>query len=234
MSDYQATITKKTIKDWHEDDQPREKLLNRGAENLTDAELLAILIRNGSREASALDIARMLIEKYGGLNALIKRELKEFQEPKGMGMVKAVTLAAAFEISKRVQASPFKEKKVIRSPSDIADYFIPRLRAARTESFYVLLLNSANQVFKHIKVSEGTVNASIVHPREVFRQAITESAVSVILLHNHPSGNKEPSKEDIKITRQLVKAGEHIDIKVLDHIIIAGEEFTSLANLGLI
>lgn len=223
----------KSIKEWREDERPRERLLQHGAQSLSDAELLAIFLGTGTRGTSAIDVARNLLQNIGKLNALPSKSASELQKVKGVGKAKAITLLAAIELSRRIEAAPFHEKKVIRSPQDVASYYIPRLRGAQTESFRVLLLNSANQVFKEIIVSTGSLNASIVHPREVFKHAITESAASIILMHNHPSGNTEPSREDIAITKQLVEAGKIIDIKVLDHLIIAGEEFTSLQDRNL-
>jgi DNA repair protein RadC len=152
---------------------------------------------------------------------------------KGLGETKAITLAATFEIGKRIETGTAKELSKISQPEDIAKIYIPKYRGVRAEIFKVLLLNTANKIFREINVTEGILNASIVHPREVFRLAITESAASIILMHNHPSGNPEPSDEDRKITRQLIEASKIIDIKVLDHIIIAGDSFTSFAKEGL-
>ncbi|MCS7177320.1 MAG: DNA repair protein RadC [Candidatus Kapabacteria bacterium] len=204
-----------------------------GASVLADAELLAILIGSGTQGFSALDVARALLQRFGSLTELAARDVSELRAIRGMGMVRAVTLAAAFELARRLQAEPFTSRKIIRSPADVAQMFIPRLRGARTESFRVLLLNAANQMVREVVVSEGTLTASLVHPREVFRLAITESAAAVILLHNHPSGNTEPSSEDIALTRQLVQAGSIVGIPVLDHVIIAGETYVSLRERGV-
>ncbi len=224
----------KAIRDWREDDRPRERLMKHGAETLSDAELLAILIGSGTIGFSAIDAAKILLDRHGNVTRLAACDLSEFKQIKGLGDAKAVTLAAAFELSKRVQSEPFMEKKALNSPEQAASYFIPRLRGARTEVFRTLLLNSSNQLFREVPISEGSLNSSVVHPREVFRIAITESAASIILMHNHPSGNTTPSKEDISITKNLVEAGKIVDIKVLDHIIIAGDSFISLAQEGYI
>ncbi len=223
----------KAIREWREDEKPRERLLKHGANTLSDAELLAILIGSGSVGFSALDAARELLNNRT-MTDLASCDPSVFKKVKGLGDAKAVTLAAGFEIAKRVQAEPFSGKKTIKSPDDVAKMYIPMLRGAPREVFRCLLLNTANQIFREIIVSEGSLNASIVHPREVFKHAITESAASVILMHNHPSGNPEPSREDINITRQLAEAGKIIDIKVIDHIIIAGDNYTSLARMGLL
>lgn len=221
------------IKQWREDEQPRERLQKHGGSALRDSELLAILIGKGTRGVSALEVANRLLNRYGTLSDIASRTLSELSQQKGIGKVKAITLSAAFELVRRIQSSPFSEKFQIRSPEDIARYFIPRMRGARKEEFHVVMLSSANTIIKTERISEGSLSASIVHPREVFRPAIIESAASVVLLHNHPSGNIEPSKEDIAITRQLMEAGKIFDIKVLDHLIIAGDTFTSLLDRGL-
>ncbi|MFP4527314.1 MAG: RadC family protein [Candidatus Kapaibacterium sp.] len=220
------------IRDWREDERPRERLAKHGANALSDAELLAILISSGTRGFSALDAARELLKRHESLGKLSACDLSEFRAVPGLGNARAIGLAAAFEIGKRIAAEPSEDRKIIRSPEDVAGIYIPRLRGRRNEVFYVLLLNAANQIYREVQVSEGSLNASIVHPREVFRLAITDSAANVILMHNHPSGNPQPSNEDIEITRQLREAGSIIGIGIFDHIIIAGNQFTSLARIG--
>ncbi|GBD07601.1 hypothetical protein HRbin21_01431 [bacterium HR21] len=228
-----APPTYRAIREWREDERPRERLLRYGASVLSNAELLAILIGSGTQGFSALDVARELLDRFGSLTDLAARDVSELRAVRGMGMVRSIVLAAAFEVARRLQAEPFAARRVIRSPEDVARLYIPRLRGARTESFHVLLLNAANQIVREVLVSEGTLTASLVHPREVFRLAITESAAAIIVLHNHPSGNSEPSAEDIAVTRQLVQAGKLLDIPVLDHIIIAGDSYTSLRERGV-
>lgn len=220
------------MKHWRSDDKPRERLIKNGAASLSDAELLAILIKTGTAGTSALDVGRALLNRFYTLTDLASRDVGELKLFRGMGGVKAVTLAAAFEIGRRIQAEPFSSKPAIRSPQDVANIFIPRMRGIRKEQFHVLLLNTANQIFRETLVSEGSLNASIVHPREVFRLAVIESAASIIVLHNHPSGNPEPSREDIEVTKQLVAAGSMLGIPVHDHVIIAGESFSSLKQLN--
>ncbi|MCL5991779.1 MAG: DNA repair protein RadC [Bacteroidetes bacterium] len=224
----------KSIRYWKEDERPRERLILHGPASLSDSELLAILINTGSKGFSAVDAARELLDKFTSITLLASCDMSELKKTKGVGPAKAVKLAAAFEIAKRIKSEPFSQKKILRTPEDVANYYIPRFQGERVETFLTLLLNSTNQVFREIDVAKGTLNSSIVHPREVFRVAITESAAAIILIHNHPSGNLEPSKEDLLITKQLVEAGKIIDIKVLDHIIIAGDSFTSFAQKGLI
>ena len=230
-AEYASAPPPTAIKEWRNDERPRERLLQRGAGSLTDAELLAILIKTGTRGLSAFDVGRNLLLSYPTLADLASRDIGEIRAFRGMGLVKAITLAAAFEIGRRIQSEPFVQQQTVRSPQDVANIFIPRMRGLRKEQFHVLLLNSANKLFRETLVSEGSLNASIVHPREVFRVAVIESAASVIVLHNHPSGNTEPSTEDVEITRQLVEAGKVLGIPVHDHIIIAGESFASLRQL---
>jgi len=224
-----------TIKDWPKEDQPLWKLAQSGTSGLSDAELIAILLRTGHRptEQTALDIARRLIMQYGGLHHLAGREVNELCRVTGITQTKATHLLTAIELGKRVN-TPVMEQVAFGSSSDVAEYYLPRLRDRKQEVFKVILLDARNKLIKEVTVSEGSLTASIVHPREVYRAAIIESAASVIFVHNHPSGSAEPSQDDLKITAQLVEAGRFIDIRVLDHIIIGNRTFTSLASKGLI
>lgn len=224
----------KAIREWREDDRPRERLMKHGAETLSDAELIAILISSGAKGFSAIDAARLLLETHENLENISACDYSQFKRIKGIGAAKAVKLAAAFELSKRIKLTDFRDRDIIKTPDPLAESYIQKFRGVKKEIFMILLLNSANQVFREVKISEGILNASIVHPREVFRIAITESAASIILMHNHPSGNLTPSKEDINITKQMIEAGKILNISVLDHIIIAGERFLSFAKENLI
>ncbi|HDD43547.1 MAG TPA: JAB domain-containing protein [Candidatus Desulfofervidus auxilii] len=219
------------IPSWPIQERPREKLLNMGAHSLTEAELLAILIGKGTKEKTAVDLGRELLIKFENLFRLSQCNPKEYGAIKGIGMAKAVILAAAFELAKRLQAQKQRPKR-FKTPEDVAMVYLPLMRGLKKEIFKVLLLNSANQLIKEVTVSEGTLNTSIVHPREVFREAIIEAARSIILIHNHPSGNPTPSEQDIKITHQLIQAGEIIGIPILDHIILGNTEFFSFAKKG--
>lgn len=221
-----------TIREWRQDDKPRERLQLFGAQCLSDSELLAILINTGMQNFSALDIARSMLKTFTTLSDLGSRSVKEMCTIKGIGMAKAIGLSAAFELGRRYQQEEFNPSHILHTPHDVAKYFIPRMRGARTESFYIAMLNTANIVISIKKISEGSLNSSVVHPREVFRIAVIESAASIIALHNHPSGNTEPSKEDISLTKQIALAGTMMSIQLLDHIIIAGETFTSLRERG--
>ncbi len=222
------------IKDWPVNERPREKLINHGPEVLTEAELLAILIGSGSGKVTAVDIAKTLFVEHRTLRSLAGLSVGDLKQFRGIGDARAVSIAAAFELARRLQSSPDVERRIIRSPSDIAEEFIPALRDLQQEVFIVVLLNSANKIIKEITITKGLLNSSLTHPREVFRHAIVEHAASVILMHNHPSGNPEPSQEDISTTKQIVEAGKVVGIPVHDHIIIAGGNFTSLAERGLI
>jgi DNA repair protein RadC len=227
-----ATDRTSAIRLWPEGERPREKFIERGAEALSDAELLAIILNSGSGRQSALDIARELLARYENLRALSLRPVAELRGMHGIGVARAVTLQAAFELGRRHAATPDSSDEAIASPEDVAHRYIPKLRDLQHERFMVLLLNNAGRIVRECIISEGIVNASLVHPREVFRPAVTELASSVILLHNHPSGVREASREDHMITRQLVQAGRLMDIPVHDHIIICGGSYISFAENG--
>lgn len=223
------------VKDLPLDDRPREKLILRGAQSLSDAELLAILLRTGTKGRSVINLAYDLINKSGNLAVLSGKTHSSLKQLNGIGKDKAACLVAAFEISRRIQyqAKWFSDKK-ISSPADIADMFIPMLRDELKENFLLVCLNSANRVIKFEKISTGNLNSSIVHPREIFKAAVENSSAGIILIHNHPSGNPEPSSEDIAVTKKMVEAGKILDIPVYDHLIIAGNNFTSFVERRLI
>ena len=224
-----------SIKEWPEDERPREKLLKHGAAALSDSELLAILIKTGSGKQSAVDLAKKLLREYKSLRTLSGLSVADMKQQKfkGIGKVKAIVLAAAFEIARRLASSSKEDHAPIRTPEDVARQYIPQLRDLKQEVFMVLCLSSSNKIIQERTITKGLLNSSLTHPREVFREAILENAASVILLHNHPSGNLEPSREDIQITKQLVDAGRIIGISVQDHIIVGGDGFTSMMERGL-
>ncbi|MDB5034328.1 MAG: hypothetical protein JWQ98_1569 [Chlorobi bacterium] len=232
--DRNAGAKHRPVKDWRASEQPRERLMTLGPRALSDSELLAILLRTGRKGEDVIQMSRNILHRFETIAGLSERDFKELEQVPGIGPAKAVTLAAAFEIGKRIKADPFAARTVISSPEDVARIYIPMLRGIQKEQFHVIILNSANQVLRMSLVSEGNLNSSIVHPREVYRIAIVENAASIIGLHNHPSGNPTPSKEDISITRQLVEAGRIIGIPFHDHIIIAGDEHVSLAERGYV
>jgi DNA repair protein RadC len=228
MSESSNKITR-----WPKQERPRERLLEHGPQHLSETELLGILLGKGMKKKTAVDLARELLDQHESLQKLFSRSPSELKGIKGIGPAKAATLSAAFELVRRVQSQ--KEDKVsFRKSADVARCYIPLMRDLRKEVFKVILLNRANRLIKEVSISEGTLDASIVHPRDVFHEAILEPAAGVILIHNHPSGNPSPSEEDIRITKQLVEAGRLLGIKVYDHIILAGEMYRSLADDGLL
>jgi DNA repair protein RadC len=228
----EPTFYKTRIKEWPEDERPREKLQALGPTYLSNSELLAILFRTGSQKITAVDLAKIIIKRYGDLHALSKLDFRIFFHLKGIGPAKAITLAACFEIARRISALPIQEKLKITSPEIVFRKYGPHLAVLKKEIFLVLLLNNANIFISDYKVSEGTINASLVHPREVFQPAISGLATSIILLHNHPSGEVQPSQEDKNITHRLVEAGKLLDIPVLDHIIVGAENYFSFKEEG--
>jgi DNA repair protein RadC len=223
------------VKDLPADDRPREKLILRGAQSLSDAELIAILLRTGTKGKSVISIAYDMINGFGNLAVLSSKTHSALKQLPGIGKDKAACLIAAFEISRRIQVQGkwYSEKK-ITSPADLADIFIPLLRDELKENFILVCLNSANKIIKYEKISTGNLNSSVVHPREIFKAAVENSSAGIILLHNHPSGNPEPSSEDIAVTKKMVEAGKILDIPVYDHLIIAGNTFTSFVERRLI
>ncbi len=223
------------VKDLPLDDRPREKLSLRGAQSLSDAELIAILLRTGTKGKSVITISQEIINREKNLAQLALKNLADLKKIPGIGNDKAVTLIAAFEISRRIlhQTKWFSSKK-ITSPQDVAEMFIPILRDEVKEVFMVVCLNSSNKVIKFEKISIGNLNSSVVHPREIFKVAIENNSASIILIHNHPSENPEPSNEDISITKKIVEAGKIMDIPVFDHIIIAGNNYTSFVERRII
>jgi len=223
-----------SIKDWRDDDKPREKLIKNGSEVLSDSELLAIIIGSGTQKYSALDCAKELLNKHGSLTELYNQDVSILVQIKGIGNAKAVSLKAAFEIAKRINATPISKKVKITEPEAIAKVYMSKYLGVKQENFWVILLDTNNNIIKDVKVSTGSLNATIVHPREVFKPAISESAASIIIMHNHPSGNVEPSEQDKSITEKIIHSGNIIGIKVLDHIIIGDNKFFSFANHGLV
>jgi DNA repair protein RadC len=227
------------IREWAEEERPREKLMARGPAALTDAELIALIFGNGTTikggSVSAVQLGQALLRAYGSLTQLARKERQQLERVVGVGPAKAVQLMAAFEIGRRIEAQRDRQPRVqVTSPGDVAAVYGPRLRDLKREVFVVVHLNTANVIIGDYTVSEGGLAASIVEPRAVFQRAVLDNAAAVICLHNHPSGNPDPSREDVAITRQLVEAGKLLGIPVHDHLIIAGAGFTSLAERGLI
>lgn len=226
------------VRDIPERLRPREELARLGVENVSDDVLLAIILRSGVRGRSVVDLSRDLLQTYGSLGGIAGSSVDELAGIHGMGPVKAQVLMVAFEMSRRMAEEAEPARRAIRTPRDAADLLFPKARTLDRELFWVLLLDTKNRLKgKPVEVSSGLLDASLVHPREVFREAIRSAAAAVVLVHNHPSGDAAPSNEDICVTRQLVEAGRVIDIKVLDHIVLgrrsaAGDGYLSMRESG--
>ena len=222
-----------TIQDMTLEERPREKMILNGAGSLTDAELLAILIRTGTKQFNAIQLGKAIIEKADNIRYLQNITIEELESINGIGKTKAVQIKAALELGNRI-ASYKPAKYKIKNPWDIYKYYMESLRYQYKEIFKVVLLNTKNEIITDVDISMGTLNSSLVHPREVFREAIRRSSNKIILLHNHPSGNAEPSKEDKSVTNRLKECGELIGIEVIDHIIIGDGIYFSFKENTLI
>jgi len=222
----------RSIKNWPEDDRPREKLLSRGAGVLSDAELLAILLRTGQKGASALDHGRALMEQFGDFRQLASAGVGDLCTVKGLGPAKAAQILAALEIARRYGERSFRVGEPFRGSSDVYAHFRERLAAEKREHFYAVLLDNKHRKIKDVSVSQGSLTASIVHPRDVFAPVVRESAAAVIFVHNHPSGDPTPSKEDIEITRRLREVGDIMGVRVLDHIVVGDGRYVSFVDDG--
>jgi len=222
------------IKELPTDERPREKMKGQGAQAMGNSELIAILLRTGNPAESALRLAENLLERQGGLAGFGNATMEDIEQIKGIGEAKAITILAAVELGRRVTSLAPLERAVIRTPDDVASLLMPRFRYETKESFLAVLLSTKNHVLKTPVISIGSLNASIVHPREVFREAINASAASVILAHNHPSGDPAPSPEDIGLTRKLVEAGRLLDIPVLDHVVLGDGKYISFKEKGIL
>lgn len=225
------------IREWQASDRPRERAIRLGVRVLSDAELIGLILGSGTRTRdgplSAVQLGQALLRAHGSLRDLSGREVQALMRVRGVGPAKAVQLAAAFEIGRRTASQAPGERVQVTHPGAVASVYGPLLRDLKREVFKVVLLNTANIIIGDYTASEGGLAASIVEPRAVFRRAILENAAAVICVHNHPSGNPEPSAEDLRVTRQLVEGGRLMGIPVHDHLIIAGMQYTSLAERGL-
>jgi DNA repair protein RadC len=226
---------KYSIKQWAKDDRPREKLLFNGAATLSDSELLAILIQNGSRQKSAVDLAKDILKlSKDNLSELGKLSVKDLMKVKGIGEAKAISIAAALELGRRRQLTAALQKTIITTSNDIADYCIAKLRDYRHEVFAVVYLNRANKINHFDIVSEGGITGTVADPRIILKKALEEDAVSIILCHNHPSGSLKPSRADEDLTHKIKEAAKFFDIRVLDHMIVSDAGYFSFADEGLI
>jgi DNA repair protein RadC len=225
--------TRVPISKWPDSEKPREKLLKVGAENLTSAELLAILISSGTDRYSAVDIGKELIRKFNNLENLSNASCEELEKIMGIGKARAVKLMASFQLSRNMLREIAEEKPIFfQNPGDVARVFIPRIGHLKQEVFVVAHIDSAGKFINSEIITRGTLDTSLVHPREVFKSAIKHAAASIVVLHNHPSGQLMPSREDIAVTNQLVDAGKMMDIPVQDHLIITRSCFLSMREEG--
>jgi DNA repair protein RadC len=222
------------IKDYPEDERPRERLIQDGPQSLSNHELLAIMLRTGSKEESVLQLANRLLTSFEGLRLLKDASVDEMMSIKGIGSAKAVQIMAAVELGRRIHRLQYEDRYVIRSPEDAANFVMEDMRFLTQEHFVCLYLNTKNQVLHQQTIFIGSLNASIVHPREVFKEAFRRSAASFICLHNHPSGDPSPSREDIDVTKRLNECGKLIGIELLDHLIIGDQKFISLKEKGYV
>jgi len=226
---------KLNIKEWALEDRPREKLVIKGINSLSDAELIAILIGSGNKNISAVDLAKKILSSAGhNLNELGKKTVDDLQSNKGIGEAKAVAIIAALELGKRRKVAEVIEKKKITSSNDVAELFKTELGDLPYEEFWILLMNRANKIISRQKISRGGITGTIIDIRIILKLALDKLATSLILCHNHPSGNLLPSDADTEITRKLKEAGKLMDISVLDHVIVSDSSYYSFADEGLI
>ncbi|UBM63318.1 DNA repair protein RadC [Candidatus Sulfidibacterium hydrothermale] len=230
------TISKdQPIRLWAEDDRPREKMLLKGKNSLSNAELIALLIGSGNGDESAVQLARRMLESVdNNLITFSKLGIEELSRFRGMGKAKAISILAAFELGKRRVAEGVIRQAKITSSRDMYELLLPELTDRYYEAFYVVFLDRANKIIRKLNISTGGVAGTVVDPKRIFKQALDFNASSIILAHNHPSDNLKPSENDIKLTRKLKRAGEALDISVLDHIIVGNDNYFSFADEGLL
>lgn len=229
------TIQTNSIKMWAEDDRPREKLMLKGSKALSDSELIAILIGSGTKELSAIDVAKELLKDANhDLHAFSKKTIQDFQKIKGIGEAKAITIAAALELGRRRKEAQIPVRPRLLSSSDTYEYLRPFYQDEITENFFITLLNRANYVIETIQVSKGGTTSTIVDGKIIFKIALEKNAVGIILSHNHPSNTKSPSEHDIRITKKLVDFGRMIELPIIEHLIYAEDGYYSFADGGRI
>lgn len=226
---------KRTLKNWSDDDKPREKMLNKGINSLSDAELIAILINSGNKKQTAVELSReILLNNKSNLNELAKLTIADLLEYPGIGEAKAISIIAALELGKRRHYSEHLKRDKVTKSKDIYELMRNLLNDISHEQFWVLYLNNSNKILNKEKIAQGGITSTSVDIRLIYKTALEHHAVSLILCHNHPSGNINPSSSDIKLTKQIIDAGNILNIKVLDHIIIGENNFYSFADEGLI
>jgi DNA repair protein RadC len=224
-----------TVRDLPLSERPRERLLKLGSEALSAQEILALILGRGIKGESVMVTSQKLLSRFGNLKGIANASVEELSEIKGVGLAKAAQIKAALELSKRLEGDAGeRQKPMVKSPEDVVKIVKSQLKGKKKEHFLVLCLDTRNRVINCKPVSMGSLDTSIVHPREVFKEAVSSSAASVIFVHNHPSGDPEPSKEDVELTKRLVKAGEIIGIDVLDHIVVCDRSYLSLKAKNLL
>jgi DNA repair protein RadC len=232
------TVSSSRLKDQPIGERPRERLVERGAAALSAAELIAILVRTGLQGTNAVDIGKQLIQKFGSLGAMARASVDDLQCIRGIGRDKAVTLVAAFTLGSKIAEELQRESPVLDNPTAIAELLREQNRTKNVETFQILLLNTRRRLIRVEQVSQGLLDTILVHPREVFKSAISANAAAIVLVHNHPSGDPTPSEADIKVTRDLIRAGQLLKMEVLDHVILGTatmdrpKDYSSLRELG--
>ncbi|MEZ2457310.1 DNA repair protein RadC [Salinicoccus roseus] len=222
------------IKEMHDSDKPRERLMNYGPDKLTNQELLGIIINTGNREESSIIVANRIIKDMKTIRELRGLTYQELTSVKGIGEAKAITILAVIELAIRMHTHSLEEDIFIKSPDDVSDLLMEKMRYFQQEHFVVLYLSTKNMVIHQETMFKGSLNTSIVHPREVYKEAVKRSAAAIICVHNHPSGDPSPSREDIEVTRRLHECGEMIGVDFLDHIIIGSGKYISLKEMNFI
>lgn len=226
------------IKELPENERPRERFLEKGADALKHSELLAILLRTGTKGASAIEVAEQILQKFDSLDSLSRATIAELRQVKGVGPNKAIALKSAFTLARRMAEEIRQESPLLDTPDRVAEFLRERNRAFEVENFQVVVLNTRRKLIRVDTVSQGTLDTILVHPREVFKQAIAANGAAIVLVHNHPSGDPTPSEADIKVTRDLIRAGQLLKIDVLDHVILGRasqdrpRDYVSLRELG--
>lgn len=226
----QRKIYEKAIKNWPEDERPREKLLKFGEHTLTNTELLAILLRSGFKGNSAVDLGRKLITKFNTFRNMSHTDISQWKEFKGFGDAKICQIKAAFEIGKRFMSEEKKLKGKVKSSKEVANLFMPRMRDLKKEVFKILLLDGRNNITDIVEIDEGTVTQTSPYVREIISKALQSFSAAIVCVHNHPSGDPKPSQDDKNFTKELVKAGKLMQIKILDHVIIGDDRYFSFAD----
>lgn len=232
------TVPGSRIKDLPLSERPRERLAQQGADSLSNADLLAILLRSGMRGQSAVAIAEQMLARFGSLELLARASLDEVRSVRGVGTDKAIAIKAAFTLARRLATEPGRDTPLLDTPDRVAALLREENRLYEVECFQVVMLNTRRRLIRVEKLSQGTLDTLLVHPREVFRSAIAAGAAAIVIVHNHPSGDPSPSEQDIKVTRDLIRAGHLLKIEVLDHVILGrrtetrAQDFVSLRELG--